>query len=474
MRFLPIAFLSSTLAVLTAFACGGSTDNGTGTPGASDSGTAADTGTPMNADSGSPQGSMDSASPEDSGTATDATDSSAPYPAFKPTDVPQVVDLGGPVMPTPKIVPVFFADDDAMTTASLADFVSKVGQTQYWKAFTTEYGVGAATGLPTIELTAADNPPSTLDDSAIEPWLASKLNANDPAWGTPDTNTIYALFYPAGVTITLGGGGTPDAGADAGFGGAATSCVDFGGYHQNIQLDMNHQFMNVAYAVIPRCATFGKLTGLDVLTGAGSHEFAEAVTDPFPTSTSVNPAYGQVDDAHLYWEFFLGGGEIGDMCAQNSSSFTKFPELPSYTVQRSWSNMAAMAGLDPCVPPVASEVYFNSLPVLNDTLMLNIGGQTVTAKGVHIPAGQSATVELDLFSLAPTSGPWTLSALDGAAIRGQTPQLQFAFDKPSGQNGDKINMTITVVTASRRNRETFAVISDLNGRKEFWLGIVGN
>jgi len=35
------------------------------------------------------------------------------------------------------------------------------------------------------------------------------------------------------------------------------------------------------YAVLPRCATFNTLSGLDSLTTALSHELVEAVTDPF-------------------------------------------------------------------------------------------------------------------------------------------------------------------------------------------------
>src|ERR1700733_7407877 len=295
---------------------------------------------------GSTDSSSGGATPSDAGggdasVAADASDTSVSYPAFTPSDPPQVANLGGVVMASPKIVPVFFAGDDPMILAALTDFTKKVGGTDYWKAAATEYGVGPATGADPIQLTAADAPPTTIDDSAIQLWLAAKLNGNDPAFGTPDENTIYTIFYPQGVTITLGGvqavpdagvaeGGT-DGGTDAATPpGAQASCQTFGGYHQNIALDAAHGGKVVAYAVVPRCPTFGGLTGIDVLTGAGSHELLEAATDPFPLTT---PAFAQVDDAHLYWESLLGGGEIGDLCAQSASSFVKFPGLPS-TVQR--------------------------------------------------------------------------------------------------------------------------------------------
>lgn len=67
----------------------------------------------------------------------------------------------------------------------------------------------------------------------------------------------------------------------------------------------------------------------------------EAVTDPFPDS---QPGYGQVDEGHLYWAFVIGGGELGDLCAQDRDAFTKFPGL-DYVFQRSWSKGQCGAGV---------------------------------------------------------------------------------------------------------------------------------
>jgi hypothetical protein len=455
------------------------------------------------------------------------------YPAFAPPNPPQVVTGGGPVMKAPKIVPVIFAADDPTLTAGIADFAKKVGQTTYWSSVATEYGAGPAVGLDPVFLTAADDPPATIDDSVIQSWLAAKLNAGDPAFPTPDENTVYALFYPPGVTVTISSttvGGPADAGSDeagteeagaaeaGGIGDAASdgtyhdagagdgasigagpdaagvaeggpadaavsdgaapglisSCMTFGGYHQNIALDANHRFLNVAYAVIPRCDPFNGLTGIDEVTGTASHELLEAVTDPFPISNMLNPGYAQVDSAHFYWQTLIGGGEIGDMCAPLQGAFTKFAELPSYTVQRGWSNRAERAGQDPCVPALPNEVYFNSAPRFKDTVTVAIAGQTIGMTGAHIPVGMSETIELDLFSTGPTSGPWTVSARDQAALNGQAAQLQFSFDKTTGINGDKIQMTIHVLAAARRNREAFLIQSALGAQRTIWIGLVGN
>lgn len=393
----------------------------------------------------------DAAIVADGALAPDASvDAALPYPAQFPAP-PNVVNSGGPLLAHPKIVPVFFSNDDASAAATLGDFTQQIGATAYWAAL-AEYGIGAATSPSTIALDEAA--PTTIDDAAIQTWLAGKLNANDAAWPAADANTVYVLYYPAGTTITLSG---------------ASSCVGFGGYHNSVQLDASHANMNVAYAVVPRCASFGALASLDAWTGIASHELVEAATDPYP---NVSPGYAQVDDADVAWMFVLGGAETGDMCAQQASSFTKFAELPAYTVQRFWSNASAAAGHDPCVPSLPGEVYFQSAPVLPD--MVSLTGLPVPLKGVQIPVGQSKVISVDLFSDAPTSGPWTVQALDYAQLRGGSPNLSFSFDRTSGTNGDVLKLTITVLRASQFGAEPFVVVSTLGSATPLWVGVVGS
>jgi hypothetical protein len=362
---------------------------------------------------------------------------------------PQVRFYGGPVMASPRLVPVFFAGDDASFTAQLADFVSKVGSTPYFTAAVGEYGVGPATALPPVQL--AETAPASIDDGEIQAWLQGKLNGEDPAWPANDANTLYLLHYPAGTTITLQG---------------QKSCSSFGGYHSDTQLDLAHGDVDVAYAVIPRCSGFGSLMGIDAVTGAESHEIAEAVTDPNPID---DPAYATVDDAHVYWQRVLGGGEVGDLCAQFPGAFTKFAGL-DYTVQRIWSNKSAKAGRDPCQPEMPGEVYFNASPVMTDDVAVNIGGVITMVKGVEIPLGQSKTIEVELFSEAATSGAWTVTAENSPP---QSQNLGFSLDQGTGQNGDKLMLTITVNMAGKRGSETFILKSSLDGQDNLWIGVVG-
>ena len=333
--------------------------------------------------------------------------------------------------------------------SNLTDFLTKVGGTPYWAAAATEYGVGAGTATPPVVL--VETAPAKIDDTAIQTWLTGKLNGDDPAWPVNDSNTVYVLHYPAGTTITLQG---------------ESSCQEFGGYHSDTALDANHQSAKVAYAVVPRCATFGALTGLDAVTGAESHELLEASTDPYPM---VTPAYAQIDQGHLFWERVLGGGEIGDMCAQFNGVFTKFPDV-GYTVQRTWSNKAAKAGSDPCVPKLAGEVYFNAAPVMTDTITATIMGQKINVKGVKIAVGASKTIPIEFFSDGDTNGPWTITVKNLSPM----PLLDLTLDHDTGVNGEKAQLTINVMAAGKSGTETFVVQSKLGATENIWIGIVGS
>ncbi|HEY2369523.1 MAG TPA: hypothetical protein VGH87_24160, partial [Polyangiaceae bacterium] len=269
--------IASSVFFFSAFACGGSTLS------APDAG-------------GDDAGQPDVTPPvEDAGPDVDNGAVSTTYPAFK-IDAPQVATGGGPTLAAPKLVPVYFANDDTNFTAQLTTFMSKLGDSAFWLPAVSEYGVGKITSVAPIQLT--DDAPTSIDDADIQTWIAAKIT--DATLPAPDANTIYAIYYPDGTTVTLGQNGT--------------SCQDFGAYHDNITYNGT---TDVAYAVMPRCSGWGPST-MDTTTSAASHEFVEASTDPFP---QTNGAYSQVDDNHIVWEFVLGGGETGDMCAQFKASY---------------------------------------------------------------------------------------------------------------------------------------------------------
>jgi hypothetical protein len=428
MRIIP--FFS--LAILAAaFACGGDTQS--------------------QPDAGDDAGDQDVLTQDDPVDDVDHGQVSTTYPAFK-IDAPLVQYFNGAVLLAPKIVPVYFGNDTTTFTDQLTAYLNKLATTSatYWLPAVSEYSIGALTIATPIQLTESPGA-SPLADSTIQSWLLNKLQTNDPAWPQPDANTLYVLFYPAGTTITLGQNG-------------GSSCSSFGGYHSNI----SYNAKDVAYAVLPRCTKFAGQTGLDAVTGPTSHELAEAATDPYPQDQG-NAAFAQVDDNHIIWEFILGGGEIGDMCAQNPDAFFKPADIGNY-VQRMWSNKNASAGHNPCQPAQAGLPYFNSMPVLPDKISIGQG----TTEGIQIPVGQSKTIEVDLFSDANTGAPWAVSAIDAATLQQQPPELSFTWDKMTGQNGEKLYLTIKVLKASQYGAEAFIIQSQLGARASLWMGLVGN
>jgi hypothetical protein len=211
---------------------------------------------------------------------------------------------------------------------------------------------------------------------------------------------------------------------------------------------------------------------MDQVSMEASREIIGAATDPLPTD---GPAFAAVDPDHLGWGM-VDGVEIGDMCA-TSSGLT--PSGLTSLVQRAWSNAAAAASHDPCEPQGTSP-YFNSAPVLEDTIQLT-GSPSGSTKGASIPVGSSKTVELDLYSDGPTSGPWTVSAQDlTSRLADAGPALSFSLDNTQGRNGDKLHLTIHALSASPLGVAPFLIVNELGGpvdagsARTTWVGIVGN
>jgi hypothetical protein len=375
------------------------------------------------------------------------------YPAFKPV-VPQVVAGTGPILTHAVVIPAFFATDALQ--AKVEALLGKYIPSAHWAEMLAEYGPQSGTLNASVPI--SDTAPTAIDDTAIKDWLKGKLDGTHPEWPAPTDNTVYMLFYPSTTKITMQGG---------------TSCSSFGGYHGDFAMPAGQK---VAYAVLPRCSASASL-----LTLAVSHELVEAASDPFPT---IAPAYAQVDSLHEAWDLTSSGGEIGDMCENDPNAGDTLPDLGFATIQRSWSNAAAAAYHDPCVPEVPNRAYFQSTPVLPDTIAVVIpalpglgplGGQTLHVLGVTIPVGKSKTIDVDLWSDSDTGGPWSVSAVDVLAQRNLgAPTLGFAWDRTKGQNGEILHLTITAMSASLLGASPFQVIST-NGAQQFtWTGTVGN
>jgi hypothetical protein len=353
----------------------------------------------------------------------------------------QLLTEGGPVIAAPHVVPIFYAGDPE--TSTLVDFTGRLLTSHFWKQTVGEYGVGPGTvAAPVIRNEVA---PPTLFDTEIEAWLKATLDAHDPSLPAPDANTIYAMFFPPGTVVEF----TPSPGYPA-----PRSCKSFGAFHYEITLASGQK---VAYAVMPRCDQgYRNYTGVEELTLAPAHEIAEIVTDPYP---GTGATYDLLDFAGSA-DYTFEGGEVGDLCEFIPVSVASDTDV-GYPVQRIWSNRAAAASHDPCLPALGP-AYFNSAPVVGGTEIYS--GEY--ARGITLPPGGTVTVDVELFSDAPTA-PWTLSAkeIDSAT-------LTFAFDQAQGRNGDKRHLTIT--RGLDQNLDVRAEIdSTLDGRTNTWPLLIG-
>jgi hypothetical protein len=116
-----------------------------------------------------------------------------------------------------------------------------------------------------------------ITDSSIQSYLASLFRSNEE---TPSASTIYGVYFPHGMRVTLQGG---------------SSCTSFCGYHSHF----SYNGMLIKYAVFPYADCSGcSLSGLsvaDMLTIVTSHETRESVTDSLGTAWYDSKGY-EADD----------------------------------------------------------------------------------------------------------------------------------------------------------------------------------
>ncbi len=378
----------------------------------------------------------DSAAPDvgqDAG--KDTVDSDAPFATASHTALPQLLYGGVDVLHKPHIVTVTFANDPFAD--QVEQFAAQIQNTQWWAAWSGAYCSSAGSCVTKgdaakVRLTATAAKSYT--DTTVKGGASTiqdliKTNLDSAALPAPVTDTVYVIYFPQGTQITLAsGGGQP----------AAKSCQSFGGYHHS----MAYGSGQIAYAVLPECKNGGPgMSQLDEIILSASHEIAEAVTDPYFTQTAQGEMPGgfniNTQDLNaIPWELALGGGEVGDLCPDlpygGFGHAVTTDTTPNYKVTRVWSNAAAKANHNPCVPADPGP-YFNCAPEKN--------------KGTHvnIELGQSKTIALHAFSDQPVAA-WTVTAIDIDSFQGGGTPLTFDFNGQTSatvNNGDIVNMTIT-------------------------------
>jgi len=344
-------------------------------------------------------------------------DAAPPKKVLPKQSFPEVLSRGGPVIKTPKVVPILYAGDPL--AAKIISFTAKLAVSAYWKNVGVEYGVGPITPVEAIVLD--EPPPAAISSSGIETWLAQKLTGATPAFGAPDPDTLYAIYYPASTKITMDGAGE-----------LGQSCEGYGGYHFEIAAGATQ----VGYTVLPRCSD------IDELTVAASHEYFEWATDPFPES---KPAFNKLDDAHWAWQATMIG-ELGDLCTFLDRDNLNPPEV-GFEVQRQWSNKLSLAGKYPCAPAKSSPYFQAITQAVDDAVVPDYGkiSKFIKTKAVRVPPGGSKTVDVLIYSDQPGTPSVPLRALSYQSFYGGTGEptgYTFTLSKTHGTVGDTVELTV--------------------------------
>jgi hypothetical protein len=313
-----------------------------------------------------------------------------PFAEAKHAPFPEVIYQGGGILTAPELVTVTFPGDPL--AAQLAAFGQTIEASSWWTSVTSGYcekggSPCVSAGSPAMSVAYPSAPAAMYTDSdqggpsSIRDFLATALDTSvlpAPAPGAV-SNTLYLLYFQTTTKIVYDG---------------SSSCEAFDGYHGS----MTYNGQQVPYAIIPECSgpSAGEtppITTLENTTITASHEILEAATDPNDLALGYFLDFNQV--ANYGW-LDVQGGEVADLCVDPFLlAQDEWPES-SFVVQRIWSNANAKAGLDPCVPVPASEVYFSGAPVQSFFVM---------------DVGSTLMFEVDAFSTGPRAD-WTLSAQD--------------------------------------------------------------
>jgi hypothetical protein len=334
--------------------------------------------------------------------------------ADTPFDLPIAISAGGPVLAAPRVQPIYFPGFPYQT--DIDTFLARLPASSYWPAVVAEYGVGAPTVLPGHVSSVPAG--ATIVSTDIGSLFAQVMNADAAALGPPDGDTIYPLFFPASTTITSSGQPFCGTGAPSGF-----------------HTEWSVGGTSIAGVVIPFCTASAddpSLHGVQALTPTVSHELVEAATDPFPTSA---PAFIDVDQRHLMWSIAVSGGEVADLC-ENESPNVITPADLGFPVQRIWSNAAVRAGTGPCVPVPPGEIYVAAVATLPNQAPVKFNGVQFSVPTLIAADGAAATVAVTLRSVGDARASWLVGALEYHADSAAIP---------------------TAVAVSARNRQTVRV-----------------
>jgi hypothetical protein len=307
----------------------------------------------------------------------------------EPSLLPDVTDLGGPVLAHPQIVPIFYANDGDVAT--LTSFSQWIVASQWLQTVGADYGVGTGSVLKVVQRT--DAAPAMIDDTQIVSLLYAGLADGSlprPVGGS--ASVLYMIYFPRQTTVT----------------GPGQSCVDFGGYH----LSARQGGVELSYAVVAACHDgLPTLTDVEFREAVASHELIEAATNPVPFN---HPSFALNDPASSW---FLSGHEVGDLCQRGDGK--EIWRESGFVAQRIWSISAATAEHDPCVPGASTD-YANLAAQSAGVPRIAPGGhRAITLRGWASGAARGTSWPIQAVSLSMPEETLALSApmiKDGATV----------------------------------------------------------
>lgn len=237
----------------------------------------------------------------------------------------------------------FLAQVFNTTTPSMATFYQEVLNSGYVD-WLTEYNtdildndgvqgtnqtIGHGSFSEQVAITPSTNA-TTLTDATIQTELVNQIKAGHVPLPTTDAagnnNTYYAIFFPHGISISMGGTSSCVAGGFCAYHGTILAASPVGEIYYGV-----HPDMQTGSGCELGCGDGA--TPFDNYTSVASHEMVETITDCEVGLASVlAPPLSWYDNAP-------GHGEIGDICNAQQGSIVG-GDAQTYTVQKEFSNLA--------------------------------------------------------------------------------------------------------------------------------------
>lgn len=339
--------------------------------------------------------------------------------------LPRLAYHGGAFLRRPRVVTVTFTDDDPDVASALERFGAVITRTPWWRAVVADYcverGGCIGEGRAGRAVRLRDRLPDDLHGADLEARLRARLE--DGGLGVVDGATALLVYLPARVRLH-------DAFVPRYCGEGPY------GFHRALRGAGGR----VAFAVLPRCGDFA------ALTGTASHELLEMVTNPDTSDRGFAFQPGEVTPG-----FSAAGLEPMDPCGLVAAA--EEPRVQGFVVRRAWSNRAAAAGRDPCVPARRDRPYLALLPGTPGVRLSRAGG----------------TVTVPVTAAADRPAPaWTIGV---RAARGAS-CVRAAFDRADVRPGDVAMLSLAPMPDAPSGRCVVLLTSRVGDHETRWPLVV--